>query len=67
VGPQVRFCERLGGAIPRAYSAGSGPLRCEFVRCQIAEGTVRAMLVVFLTMSGCQFLRRSQAAKFFQS
>ena len=20
VGPQVRFCERLGGAIPRAYS-----------------------------------------------
>ena len=25
-GPQVRFCERLGGAIPRAYSTALGPI-----------------------------------------
>ncbi len=28
-GPQVRFCERPGGAIPRAYSTGKSSCRSE--------------------------------------
>ena len=46
MGPQVRFCERLGGAIPRAYSAGTP--RGESGGGKAIKRTVRPSVVIGL-------------------